>query len=323
MANVKTLWFLSKRTGHEFSADGCTNMAAAISYYVLFSLIPLLIFLVSVFGFLVRDSDLQQEVIDRVMRATPLDPEEGENLVTDTIEGVSRVSGALTIVGVLGTAWTASAMFGAVRRALNVVWKAEMNRPVVQQKLVDLALVAGFGVLLAASVAGTASLRTLRALSDEALGPLSTGTGLFWGFVPLALPAVLTFAVFLMLYRYVPNTPVRFREAWPGALLAAVLFELLKIGFTFYVANFNNYDLVYGSLGAVMLFLLWTYLSTNILLLGAELSCQYARLVRGEYAEALAQPGRPPLEEVRRFVRGLFFRDRAEPEHPRKAKARG
>ena len=323
MGFVKTLWFLSKRTGQEFGADGCTNLAAAISYYVLFSLIPLLIFLVSVFGFLVRDSDLQQEVIDRVMQATPLDPDEGENLVTDTIESVSRVSGALTIVGILGTAWSASAMFGAVRRALNIVWKAELRRPVVQQKLIDLTLVAGFGALLGASIAGTAALRAMRELSDEALGPLSTGTGFFWDIVPLALPAVLTFAVFLMVYRYVPNAPVRFRDAWPGALLAAVLFELLKIGFTIYVANFNNYDLVYGSLGAVMLFLLWTYLSTNILLLGAELSCQYGRLVRGEYAEALAQPGRPLMEELRRFVRGLFFRERAEPERPRKAKARG
>jgi membrane protein len=316
----KTLWLLSKRTVGQFSADNCPQLAAAISYYVLFSIVPLLILLVSVFGFVVRDNDIQQEVIDQVMEATPLEQREGENLVSDTLQGVSRVSGALTIVGVLGMAWSSSAMFGAVRRGLNTVWKADMPRPIVQQKLIDLAMMAGLGLLLAASIAGTTGLRIIRELSDEALGPLSTGTSIFWSLLPFVLPGVISLAVFVLIYRYVPNAPNRLGDLWPGALLATVLFETMKNGFALYVAKFNNYDLIYGSLGAAMLFLLWTYLTANILLLGAELSYQYGRLVNGEYAEALAAPGAPIREELRRFVRGLFLREREEPAPDVKAK---
>jgi membrane protein len=158
-------------------------------------------------------------------------------------------------------------------------------------------------------------LRTFRELSDDALGPLSTDTGFFWSVLPLMIPAVLTFVVFLLLYRYVPNVSNRFGDLWPGALAATVLFELLKNGFAFYVAKFNNYDVIYGSLGAIMLFLLFVYLAANLLLVGAELACEYASLRRGEYAELLAQPSGSLVAALRSYVIGLFVRQpRSEPE---------
>ncbi|HEX9834516.1 MAG TPA: YihY/virulence factor BrkB family protein, partial [Mycobacterium sp.] len=222
---MRLIWPLLKRTFREFSEDNCSQLAAAISYYVLFAIIPLAIFLTSVFGLLVQDSDIQDEVIDRLVEAIPLEEGEGQDLVTDTVRGVSRVSGALTVVGLIGMAWSASAMFGAIRKALNVAWDTEVHRPLVQQKLIDLAMVLGLGLLLGTSIAGTAALRTLRELSDEALGPLSTGTGFFWSALPLALPGLLTFLVFLLIYRFVPNVSDSLREVWPGALLAGALFE--------------------------------------------------------------------------------------------------
>ena len=308
---MRLIWPLLKRTFREFAEDNCSQLAAAISYYVLFSIIPLAIFLTSVFGLLVQDSDIQDEVIDRLVEAIPLEEGEGQDLVTDTVRGVSRVSGALTVVGIIGMAWSASVMFGAIRKALNIAWDTEVHRPLVQQKLIDLAMVLGLGLLLGTSIAGTAALRTLRELSDEALGPLSTGTGFFWSALPLALPGLLTFLVFLLIYRFVPNVSHSLREVWPGALLAGALFELLKNGFVLYVAKFNNYDVVYGSLGAVMLFLLWTYLSANVLLLGAELASEYERARTGRHPITHAAAGGLSLNErVFWTVRGLFVRDR-------------
>jgi membrane protein len=314
---MKSLWLLTKRSFQEFGRDNCSQHAAAISYYVLFSLIPLLIFATSVFGFVMRDNDLQRDLIDHVVDWLPLDQQEGPDLVGDTVRGVSRVSGALTVVGLLATAWSATAMFNSTRRALNIVWGVERPRPLFQQKLADLAMVCGLGVLLGASLAGTAALRTLRELSDDALGPLSTDTSFVWSVLPLLVPAALTFVVFLMIYRYVPNVVNhRLSELWPGALVATVLFELLKNGFAFYVAKFNNYDVIYGSLGAIMLFLLFVYLAANILLLGAELACEYRRLRRGEYAELLARPSGSFMRAVLSYVRGLFV-------HERPARAQG
>jgi membrane protein len=373
---MKMLWLLVKRTAQEYGADNCSHMAAAISYYVLFSIIPLTIFIVSIFGLVVRDDEVQENVAEDVVdflniesgvpvleldqrafeerhgasafedvevalaaltdegteelaavfeetetaeiAGFTLGPDElsvrSNNAVIDTIRGVSQVSGALTIVGLVGMGWSASAMFGAIRKSLNIAWDTDVHRPVVQQKLIDLGMVLGLGILLAASVAGTAALRTFRAVSDDALGPLSTGTGFFWSVLPFLLPAVFSFTVFMLVYRYVPNVATAFREVWPGALLATVLFELLKNAFALYVANFNSYAGAYGALGGILLFLLWTYLTSNILLIGAELASEYPRVLRGDYAEADDQPeeGRSIQETVRRTVRGLFLHDRDE-----------
>jgi len=366
---VKTLWLLVRRTAQEYGADNCSHMAAAISYYVLFSVIPLSIFTISIFGMVVRDDDLQQEVADEIVdflnvekgvpliepnetaidqqygaetlseieaalgklteaareeMAASLDdeqtvtvagrtlgPEEltvrNENIVTDTLEGISNLATPLTFVGLVGMGWAAAAMFGAVRKALNIAWDTDAHRPLVQQKLIDLSIVLGLGVLLSASVAGTGALRTLRTLSDENLGPLSEGTGFFWAVMPFFLPAFFSFVVFLLIYRFVPNAPTRFRDVWPGALVATALFELLKNGFAIYIASFSSYKGAYGALGGILLFLIWTYLSANILLIGAELASEYPRVLRGDYAEEEAQPKepRPLIETVGRALRGL------------------
>ena len=378
----QTLWLLVRRTAHEYSADNCSHMAAAISYYVLFSIVPLAIFLVSIFGLVVRDADTQERVSDEIVdlmnveqgaptveldttaiaqrygepavsqvqqavdafsearrrqidralddgRAVSiagyqLGPDEvttrQNNAVINTIRGASEVSGALWVVGVAGMAWSASAMFGAIRKSLNIAWDTDVHRPIVQQKLVDLTMVVSLGVLLGLSIGGTTALRTLRALSDDAFGPLSTGTGFFWSVLPFVLPAVFSFFVFLFIYRYVPNAPTSFATVWPGALLATALFEIMKNLYALYIANFNAYSGAYGALGGVLLFLLWTYLTSNILLIGAEFAAEYPRVLRGEYDEE-AQPELPGVQEslrqkAFRMVRGLFVHQRKEPEPP-------
>lgn len=380
---AKTLWLLTRRTAQEYSRDNCSHMAAAISYYVLFSIIPLAIFLVSIFGLVVRDEQLQEDVSSEIVDfldveagtptfqlasgadadiearygragldqitmelasigtdqnlqdeadrlATQVDAGESvtiagrvlrsdqiavrsDNAVIDTIRGVSDVSGALTIVGLVGMAWSASAMFGAVRKSLNIAWNTDVRRPLVQQKLLDLGMVLGLGAMLGLSVAGTAALRTFRELSDDALGPLSTGTGLFWSILPFVLPAIFSFTVFLLLYRFVPNVETHFRDVLPGALLATVLFEALKNGYALYIASFNNFAGAYGALGGILLFLLWTYLSSSILLLGAEFAVEYPRVMRGDYATAPGGQSRPLRYHVVQFVRRLFVRDAEEP----------
>ena len=373
---MKTLWLLVRRTVQEYGEDNCSHMAAAISYYVLFSIIPLAIFLISIFGLVVRDEDLQQDVSEEIVGflnveagdvvlvpnedafnpqelqeieealdqlsderkealATVLDdggsvtvagrtlgPRDlsvrADNIVIDTIQGVSEVSGALTIVGLVGMAWSASAMFGAIRKSLNIAWDTDLHRPVVQQKIIDLGMVLGLGLLLGLSVAGTAALRTLQTRSDEALGPLSTGTGFFWSVLPLFLPAIFSFTVFLLMYRYVPNVQTKIGDVWPGALLATVLFELLKNGFAVYIANFSNYSGAYGALGGLLLFMLWMYLTSNILLIGAELAAEYPRVLRGDYDEAAEEKEGGGLQDaVRRGVRGLFLHEREEAAGPK------
>lgn len=371
---MKALQRFLLQSARSFSADNCTQLAAAISYYVLFSVVPLTIVLVSVFGLVIRDEALRDSVTKEVVDFIGLQPGDvtieartslvdarygvgtaarvqarldsmsdselealatslnaGEavevlpgvvltgddarirydNPVSETLRDVSAVSGALTVVGLLGMAWTSSTMFGAIRRALNIVWGVSRPRPFFWQKVADLMMVFGVGVLLLVSVVGTGLLRTLREVSNEALGPVSPGAGPVWALLTFFVPGLFSFVVFCLVYRFVPAATVRWRDVWTGALVAAVLFEAMKNAFAVYVANFSSYDVLYGSLGGILLFLTGTYLSANILLFGAEMVSHMPDLRRGAFdAVPVAGPRKPLPIQVRNaafgFLRGLF-----------------
>lgn len=307
---------LAAQSVKEFMEDNCTQMAAAISYYVLFSLFPLLIFLVGVTGMLLQDSKLQGEIIDVVLDNIPLSEEEGRDDVTRAVEGVAgTASGALGVFGLLGMAWSGSNMFGVIRRSINQAYDLEYMRPLVQQKLLDLAMVVGLGVFFLLSIGATAFLRSVREFSADlgALGRAAEDAGFVWDWAAVLVPFALSFLAFLVLYWVVPNTKVRPQDVWPGALVAAVLFEIGKSAFAIYLQNFGNYDAVFGSLGAAAIFLFWVYVSANILLFGAKVASEYPRVLRGDYdAPPAPQETLPLREKVRKTVRGLFVHDRPE-----------
>ena len=290
-------------------------MAAAISYYVLFSIFPLLIFVVGILGLVLQDSQVQQDVVDAVLDFVPLSETEGRDEVTQAVEGVAGLgSGVLGLIGLVGMAWSGSAMFGIIRRSINTAYDLDTHRPVVQQKLIDLAMVAALGLFFIASVAATAFLVIVRERSEDIphLGDFAQDVGFLWDAASYLVPLAFSFVAFTVLYWFVPATTVRLRDVWPGALFAAFAFEAMKVGFTVYLNNFSNYDLVYGSLGAVIAFLFWVYLSANTMLLGAEIAAEYPRVRRGDYDTAGEKPSKTLEERVRETVRGLFFRPRDE-----------
>ncbi len=309
---IKTAILLSRRSVEEFFDDNCTQMAAAISYYVLFSLFPLLIFLVGAMGLFLQDSKLQDEIISAVLDFIPSTDEEGRDDVTEAVRDVAGVgSGALGVFGLIGMAWSGSNMFGVIRRSLNEAYDLEFRRPFVQQKLLDLTMVVGLGFFFLASIGATAFLRTVREFSDDMgfLGEAAQSAGFAWDTASFLIPLGLSFVAFLVMYWVVPATNVRPRDAWPGALVAAVLFEAGKVGFTIYLQNFGNYDVVFGSLGAVAAFLFWVFVSANILLFGAEVASEYPRVLRGDYPEDERKPAVPLRERIVTQLRSLFVSD--------------
>jgi membrane protein len=303
---------LFRRSAEEFFDDDCTQMAAAISYYVLFSLFPLLIFLVGVLGLFLQDSALQEDIIDGVLNVAPLSEGEGRDQVSEAVRGVAGVgSGALGVFGLIGMAWSGSNMFGIIRRSLNTAYDLDQRRPFVQQKLIDLGMVAALGVFFLASVSATTFLRAARRFSSDlaVFGDAAEAAGPAWVAAVYLVPLVLSFVAFAVLYWFVPATEVRLRDVWPGALVAALLFEVAKLGFAIYLENFSSYDVVYGSLGAVATFLFWVYLSANIMLFGAEVAAEYPRVMRGDYDELAVKPREPLRDRLWRRVRSLFVAD--------------
>lgn len=320
MILLRFLFTLARRSVEEFLEDNCTQMAAAISYYVLFSIFPLLIFIVGILGLILQDSQLQQDVIDAVLDFVPLSETEGRDDVTKAVEGVAGVgSGALGFIGLLGMAWSGSAMFAVIRRSINTAYDLDYSRPLVQQKLVDLAMVLGLGVFFLSSIGATAFLVIVRERSEDIpyLGDFAEDVGFAWSAASYFVPLTLSFVAFGALYWFVPAAKVRLRDVWVGALVAALGFEAMKIGFTIYLNNFSSYDVVYGSLGAVVAFLFWVYLSANTLLFGAEVASEFPRVLRGDYETAEERKPAKPLEQrVRETVRGLFIHEREEEKEP-------
>ncbi len=312
MLSPKQAWTLLLQTVKEFGDDNCSQMAAAISYYVLFSLFPLLIFSVGILGVFLQDSAVEEELIDLVLENLPLNEEEGEGDVREAIQGIAGVgSGALGLVGLLGMAWSGSNMFGIIRRSLNIAYDLNLNRPLVRQKLLDLGLVFMFTPFFLSSIAATALFRAARQRSADipTVGGWIDGLGFGWDILGALVPVAMSFMAFLVLYWIVPATKVKVSEAWLGALVAAILFELSKVGFSLYLEQFGNYDVVFGSLGAVVVLLFWIFVSANVLLLGAEVASEYPRVIRGDYDKPPAEPkpSIPLRDKAYHMLRGLVI----------------
>ena len=281
---------LLRRTASEFLDDHCTQLAASMSYYIFFSLFPLMILAVSILGLILQDADLRADVVDELLELLPESFGSVREDLESLIDPIASGRSALGLTAVIGLIWGASGMMSALRYSLDTAWDSEVRRPFVRGKLVDLALIGGVGLLLTLSISLTAVLHIARNVSDDVsdwLGPLGGSAPLAADFAIVLAPWALTTLTFAVLFKFATTIRVRWRDIWVGALVGAGLFEVLKYGFAVYLRNFSNYDAVYGSLGAVVALLFFVYLSSCVLLLGAEMAAEWPRVMHGHYDQEL------------------------------------
>jgi len=237
--------------------------AAAIAYYALFSLIPLLFALITVVSIVLRDVDAQARVLTFLYTQLPASSQIRDTLAHLVASLATRQGGVAGIVSLVLAAWSASQAVGALRQGLNAFFGLGSPRFALLVRLRDTLLVMMSGVLLVLSTIATAGLVLLRHLAQWlGIGPL----------IPIfsALAAlVLSFLLFLAVFRMIPSQPPPLLHAWPGALLSAVGFELLKLGFGFYISRIQHVEAVSGALGSAVIFLVFGYLSATLVLLGA------------------------------------------------------
>ena len=265
------------RTVREMGRDDATHMAAGVAYYAILSLFPLTVGLLFVFSLILGSGSFEDELVDFFQTYFP----GSDELLAQNIQAVQGVRGVLGVIGVIGLFWTASAMFGAISRAVNRAWDIHEDRPFYIDKVRNLLMSCGVGMLFLMSVSATAFLQILGRIDLPGLGRLDFLEHGGINLLTRPLPFIFTICIFLMVYRYVPNTQTHWRYIWPGALVAAIAFEVGKSLFVFYLENFADYAKVYGSLGSVVAFLAWTYISALILIAGAELSSEYGRMSQG------------------------------------------
>ena len=306
---LRRIWIVAKHSAIGYSRDNCSQQAAAITYYVLFSMAPLAIVVLTFLGFFLDSQEVRDNVVDWVLEVLPLRETDGRDSVIEIVETIQNLSATVALASLVLTLWVSLSVFASIRRALNNVWGIVEHRPWAQGKVVDLLQVGVVSAVLLGSVVLTAVIRAVREATDK-FGPFG-GTNDLWEIPAAVLPAILTFAAFAVLYRIVPAAHPRWRSILPGAAFATLLFEALKNSFAFYIANFNNFDVVYGSLAGLLIFLFYMFLASNILLIGAELTRTLELLHEGAYEREINPPEPLPPVSTRalRALKSLFVRD--------------
>jgi membrane protein len=297
----KRSWFATlKRTAKEFSDDNITDWAAALTYYSVLSFFPALLVLVALLG-LVGGPSTTRALMDVI---TQVAPGGAADTFRPTIEGVVNSrggAGALFGVGLLGAIWSASGYIGAFFRVSNEIWEIEEGRGPV--KLIPMRIIVTIFMLLMVALVVIATVIS---------GPIAEAVGNVVGLGPEAVtawsiakwPIILLVVAGLVafLYYIAPNARLPgFRWVTPGGILAVVLAIVASLLFGVYVANFGKYNATYGTLGGMIVFLLWLWIINNALLFGSELDAEVERsreLHRGEDAEEELQV--PPRAEPKK-----------------------
>ena len=267
------------RVVRDLIADDATHMAAGVAYYAILSLFPMAVGLIALLSLVLEADTVRSELLGFLQTYLP-----GSNITLESNISVSGgVHGFLGALSVLGLFWVASSVFGAISRTVNRAWGVR-GRPFYVAKLHQLGMAFSVGLLFFLSLSTTAAMQFLGRVDLPGVGQLGFLEHDGLSALVRSVPFLFTLTIFLLIYKFVPNTTTHWRYVWPGALLAAVAFELGKSVFVFYLDNFADLEKVYGSLGSVMVVLVWTYLSSFILILGAAVSSEYGRM-REEVAQ--------------------------------------
>jgi len=260
--------------------------AASIAYYALLSLFPFLLLVISLLGSITADEEDRIAVLTFVFDYFPTQFE----FVNTQLEAFRRTRLQLGVAGGLALIWASLGVFGAITTAVNEAWGVERQRSFLKHRLVSfMMLVASGGVLMLALITvsaievAQASWFGVMLARFEWLGALRSFAFSYGATILLILAVGL-------LYYFIPNAKTRFRDVWVGAIFTGVLWRAAFAGFTWYVGRSGQLSLIHGSIAAVVVFLLWIYVSSVILMYGVEFTAAYARLRRRRPDEMPAAP---------------------------------
>jgi membrane protein len=287
----RTTWFATvKRTVTEFMEDGLTDWAAALTYYGLLALFPALIAFVGIVGLVADPAGATRTITDIVTQIGPSSAADTFSGPIQSITSSSGTSGFLAVVGFLTALWAASGYVGAFIRASNIIYETPEGRPFWKLRPIQLAIT--LVTLLMAAIALVALIVS---------GPLAEAVGSAIGLSDAAVTAyqiakwpilaLLVITIFSVLYYASPNAKLRgFKWVTLGSVVALVIWVVASAGFAFYVANFGSYDKVYGTLGGVVVLLVWMWITNVAILVGHELNAERER--SAELAEGVPRAER-------------------------------
>jgi membrane protein len=272
-----SLFATLKRTVSEFSEDNLSDWAASLTYYGLLAVFPALIALLGLIG-LVGDPASTTKTITQIV--TKIGPSSAAQTFAGPIKSITEhksTAGIMGIVGIVVALWSASSYVGAFMRASNVIYETPEGRPIWKlrplQVLVTLIMVALLA-LVALALVLTGPIDTAVA---QPLGISSTAVSI-WDIAKWPVLLIVVITMIAVLFYATPNVKLAgFKWVTPGALFAIAVWLIASALFAFYVANFSSYDKTYGTLGGLVIFLVWMWLTNTALLLGMELNAERER----------------------------------------------
>jgi membrane protein len=283
-----------KRTFREYREDNLTDLAAALTYYGVLAIFPMLIVLVSILGLIGRSAT--QPLIENLGKVAPGPAREIFTSAIKNVQSGKGTAGILFIVGLAGGLWSASAYIAGFMRASNIVWDVGEGRPI--WKIIPLRLAVTLVTVVLLTVSAVAVVLT-GGLAKEVGDVIGVGSSAvtIWDIAKWPVLVLVVSLMLSILYYASPN--VRhpgFRWITPGSVLAVLLWIVASAAFAFYVASFASYNKTYGALGGVVAFLVWLWITNTVILLGAELN---AEIERGRQIQAGAPADREPFLKPR------------------------
>ncbi len=271
----------------QVAEDNVFQGAAALAFYAMLSIFPLLIFLLSVVAYFPMDG-LESAIMDFLHDAMP-------GGAADLLEGtvqrtVAKQQPNLLSLGIIGTLWAATAGMYAAMLQLNRTYRVEEGRPFLKARGTSLLLTLCFGLLVLVAFLMIVLGGWLESWMINAVGFTETVAATFSALRWIVILGFLLLG-FALVYYLGPNVDQKFKWVSPGAVVGTALLVAASIGFRIYVTNFGNYEATYGALGTVIVLMLWLYVSGLVLLLGSEINVAVEKHVAPGSPRATGEPG--------------------------------
>jgi membrane protein len=273
------VWFIKfvSSNFNEFLDKNGPYMSAAIAFYAFFSIFPLSLALITIFSYFLNIHGFQEQLIEGLETQIPVLAEQNDEFLANFFESLRQERTVTSLVATFGLIFASKAVFSSIRKSINTIWGIRKTRSFLAEQFMDFVLMFGATLLLIVSFSITTIFTFFEDLSIIVAPNTPASADMLWAQIARLSPPLLSLIVFLILYWWLPNTKLRFKEVFPTALLATAAFEISKEVFILYLRNVagitNN---VYGGVSAIIVLMVFVYVSAIIMLVGAQVTSRWA-----------------------------------------------
>ena len=274
--NIRTIWQLLKQTFDEWSEDKASRLAAALAYYTIFSIAPLLVIVIAIAGLVFGEEAARGEIVAQIQG---LVGRSGAEVIETAIQNANQpATGSIaSIISIGALLFGAIGVFAQLQDALNTIWEVQPkpDRPIkgfVRRNFLSFSMVLGIGFLLLVSLILSATLSAMSTYFSH----LIPGFDVLWQVINFLVAFGITTFLFAMIFKFLPNVHITWGDVWIGALITSFLFSIGRFLLGLYLGN-GSFGSTYGAAGSLIIILAWVYYAAQILFFGAEFTQVYAR----------------------------------------------